>query len=253
MPSVTIRKPFAGMRRPTATRHVLCDMYANYTTAAFAFLLLAAAYLGLSTQKIPQYGQSDKGLHFITFFLLTVTFWWILETSRRRVLHLTLLVCTAGLSVVSEVVQALLPNDRAFDPFDILANVVGSALGLALCNWYHKRMLDRKRKNKRYSAVPGDDVEDGDPVEGDVELGEGVGSEEHAVSEQETGVVGSASYDESAQASVGAEHPATNITEELDNWDENAEDWDEEPFAAKDPKTATADVDDSLDTKRRTE
>jgi len=35
-------------------------------------LSLAAAYLGLSTQKLPQYGQSDKGLHFITFFLLTV-------------------------------------------------------------------------------------------------------------------------------------------------------------------------------------
>lgn len=38
-------------------------------------LLLASAYLGLSTQKIPQYGQSDKGLHFITFFLLTVRTW----------------------------------------------------------------------------------------------------------------------------------------------------------------------------------
>lgn len=36
-------------------------------------LLLVSAYLGLSTQKIPQYGQSDKGLHFIAFFLLTVS------------------------------------------------------------------------------------------------------------------------------------------------------------------------------------
>ena len=40
--------------------------------AAFALLLLSAAYLGLTNPKIPQYGQSDKGLHFITFFLITV-------------------------------------------------------------------------------------------------------------------------------------------------------------------------------------
>lgn len=36
-------------------------------------LLLLSAYLGLSTSKIPSYGQSDKGLHFVTFFLLTVS------------------------------------------------------------------------------------------------------------------------------------------------------------------------------------
>ncbi|KAI7050972.1 hypothetical protein KC352_g45716, partial [Hortaea werneckii] len=101
MPSVQIRQPFA---------------------ASFALLILASAYLGLSTQKIPQYGQSDKGLHFVTFFLLTLTFYWIIETSRRRVVHLTLLVCTAGLGIGSEFVQAFLPNGRDFDPYDILAN-----------------------------------------------------------------------------------------------------------------------------------
>lgn len=52
--------------------------------ASFAVLVLASAYLGLSTQKIPQYGQSDKGLHFITFFLLTVS----LETRPLRAMRL---------------------------------------------------------------------------------------------------------------------------------------------------------------------
>ncbi|KAI7602447.1 hypothetical protein KC319_g22294, partial [Hortaea werneckii] len=169
MPSVQIRQPFA---------------------ASFALLILASAYLGLSTQKIPQYGQSDKGLHFVTFFLLTLTFYWIIETSRRRVVHLTLLVCTAGLGIGSEFVQAFLPNGRDFDPYDILANVVGSGLALGLCSWYHKRMLERRRKNKHYDIVPGEDgeLEGEEGRERDVELGEGVGAG-HNLQEQETGTV----------------------------------------------------------------
>ncbi|KAF2150015.1 hypothetical protein K461DRAFT_213100, partial [Myriangium duriaei CBS 260.36] len=171
--------------------------------AAFAGLFLIAAFLGLAssqTTAIPAYKQSDKVLHVVTFFLLTLCFYWILETSRRRVVHITLLVCTAGLSIGSEVVQALLPvrNGREFDPYDILANVIGSGFALFLCGWYHRRMLERKRAAKTYNLVPGED-------DRDVELGESRHDEE-----QETGIV-----------------PAPpNVTEELDNWDENAEDWD---------------------------
>ncbi|KAK5159215.1 hypothetical protein LTS14_002357 [Recurvomyces mirabilis] len=196
MPSVHIRKPFA---------------------AAFVILLLGAAYLGLSNPKIPQYGQSDKGLHFFTFFLITLTFYWILEIPRRRAIHVTLLVCTGAFSISSEIVQALLPNGREFDPFDILANVVGSALALTLCSWYHKRMLERKRKNKHYDIVPGDEpADDEEDVERDVELGN--------VSGQESGTV---SVEANGQAEAGATSKATNVTEELDNWDENEEDWDD--------------------------
>lgn len=82
---------------------------------------------------------------------------------------------------------------REFDPYDIAANVSGSLIAIALCNWYHKRMIERKRAARGYNAVAGDD-------ELDVELGEGV-------SGQETGVVRST------------------VDDELDRWDENEEDW----------------------------
>lgn len=63
-------------------------------------------------------------------------------------------------------------------------------------------MLERKRQAKTYHAVPGD----GDL---DLELGEGVGA-------QESGTTGG----------------TRTVEEELDNWDENAEDaWDEEEHA----------------------
>jgi VanZ family protein len=62
-----------------------------------------------SDYTIPSYKQSDKALHFIAFFLITLTFYWILETSRRKVLQLTFIICTIGLGCASEVVQGLLP------------------------------------------------------------------------------------------------------------------------------------------------
>lgn len=172
--------------------------------AGFAGLCCIAAFLGLAPQtSIPQFKQSDKVLHVVTFFLLTLCFYWILDTSRRRAVHITLVVCTAGLSVGSEVVQALLPNNREFDPYDILSNVIGSGGALAICSWYHRRMLERKRAAKTYNLVPGEDI--------DMELGETV--HDH---EQETGVVSA----------------STNVTEELDNWDENADDWEEDDAPA---------------------
>jgi VanZ family protein len=79
--------------------------------AAFVLLIFISAAAGFTPPDytIPTYKQSDKVLHFIAFFLLTLTFYWILETSRRKVLQLTFTVCTLGLGCVSEVVQGLLP------------------------------------------------------------------------------------------------------------------------------------------------
>ena len=98
-------------------------------------------------------------------------------------------------------------------------------------------MLERRRKNKHYDIVPGDeaDLEEGHEEDRDVELG--------TVRDQETGVKSG----ESAQAGAGA----TNVTEELDNWDENAEDWDEEPSTASGDGVKTPSTDD--EPKKRTD
>lgn len=160
-----------------------------------------------------------------------LNFYWILETSRRRCINLTLLVCGAGLSIGSEFVQALIPNNgREFDPYDIAANIAGSGLSLFLCSWYHKRMLERKRKNKHYDIVPGEEGEE----EEDVELG--------LVREHETD---RAPVETNGDVSVGAAQK-TNVSEELDNWDENAEDW-------EDPGEDDVHKAEEDDTKKRTD
>ena len=83
--------------------------------------MLASAYVGLGSVQVVL--VNDKVLHFVDFFLLTACFYWILDTSRRRNVNVTLFVCTAVLALGSELLQALLPNGRIFDPLDILANV----------------------------------------------------------------------------------------------------------------------------------
>ncbi|KAF2278423.1 uncharacterized protein EI97DRAFT_499861 [Westerdykella ornata] len=162
--------------------------------AAFLVLCAISALAGFSpsTYSLPTVHQSDKALHFIAFFLVTTAFYWVVETSRRKVLQLTFAVCTLGLGVVSEVIQSLLPINRSFDPFDVLANLLGSLASIALCTWYHKRMLERKRAARGYGAVAGDEFD-----ERDLELGEGIGEQESGV-ERPTIVVESETWDEGA-------------------------------------------------------
>lgn len=122
------------------------------------------------------------------------------------------------LGVGSEVAQGLLPNDRDFDPWDVLANVIGSLAALGLATSYHKRSIERRRRAK-YSALTGEGIEDDDE---DLELGEGpgLGSSRTAAHEDEPGVV---SLD-GPRASVSK---TKTVEEELDNWDENQpDDWD---------------------------
>ena len=69
----------------------------------------AAAGFSPTDYAIPSYKQSDKALHFVAFFFVTATFYWILETSRRKVIQLTFSVCTVGLGFASEIIQSLLP------------------------------------------------------------------------------------------------------------------------------------------------
>lgn len=107
--------------------------------------------------QVPQ--VNDKALHFVTLFALTLSFYWILDTTRRRVLNLTLVTVTGVFALGGEVVQGFVTS-RPFDSLLVAANLLGSLTALALCTLYHKRMLDRKRQ-ARYGLVPqGGDEED---------------------------------------------------------------------------------------------
>lgn len=116
-------------------------------------------------------------------------------------MNLTLITCTVALGIGSEIIQHIIENGRIFDIFDIVANVVGSLGAVGLCSWYHKRMLERRRKARFGTLVDGAAADD-------VELGVTSGG----LGAQETGTT-----------TVGR-----TLEEEVDNWDENEVDnWED--------------------------
>lgn len=62
-------------------------------------------------------------LHFLAFFILSATFYWVLEAPRKRCINLTLFVCAFVGGIGSEFVQGLLPY-RDFDINDIYVSCV---------------------------------------------------------------------------------------------------------------------------------
>ncbi|CAD6503022.1 BgTH12-02693 [Blumeria graminis f. sp. triticale] len=137
---------------------------------AGSFILLVI-FVGYNSLSSYQSGTrvNEKILHSIIFFILTTSFYWILDTSRRRSFNFTLLVCTGVLGIGSEFLEGFLPNSHPFNLNEVLANILGSLLALGMNSWYHTRMLERKRLAKQYQTVPEDD---------DIELGSSAGTQE---------------------------------------------------------------------------
>ncbi|CAK9436907.1 uncharacterized protein LODBEIA_P14290 [Lodderomyces beijingensis] len=113
----------------------------------FILTLIGAAYLGFAQIEVVH----DKLLHFVIFCILTVEFYFIFDAqfkSLKIVRYLTVAVCTFGGSISSEVVQKFVNKERVFDPYDILYNIGGSLLGLAICvahSNYRKSIAKRER------------------------------------------------------------------------------------------------------------
>lgn len=86
-----------------------------------------AGYLGFASLQLGH----DKLIHFITFFVLTAEFYHMWQMHRPW--KLTFVCMTLGASVALEFVQNLVNPERVFDWIDIVYNVHGSGLALALC------------------------------------------------------------------------------------------------------------------------
>jgi VanZ family protein len=56
----------------------------------------------------PSSAVHDKLLHFLTFFFLTLVFYWIVDTTRRRILNMTI-IFSLVIDIGSEVLQSFIP------------------------------------------------------------------------------------------------------------------------------------------------
>lgn len=93
----------------------------------FLITSLASLYLGILAPSglLP---VNDKILHLISFFMMGLSLYWVLDISKRKATQMTAIVL-AFFCVSSEVTQSYL-TVRPFDSVDIVANMLGSAMSL---------------------------------------------------------------------------------------------------------------------------
>ncbi|CAX45440.1 conserved hypothetical protein [Candida dubliniensis CD36] len=133
----------------------------------FVFSLIGACYLGFASIHLPY----DKLIHFTTFCVLTLEFFFVFDTqykSLKVLRNITLIICTLGGSVGSEIIQNLVNPKRVFDIYDIVANILGSLLGLGLSVGYvtwsknraRQKRINYRQLNTHIIEVPDDDDEE---------------------------------------------------------------------------------------------
>lgn len=96
------------------------------------------------------------------FMILTVEFYFVFDTqhkSIKMVRLLTFVVCTLGGSISSEIIQGIVNPKRTFDVNDILANVLGSSLGLVGCTVYEYYTIKQAKLNRIKSAQQNREVQ----------------------------------------------------------------------------------------------
>ncbi|GAA5905900.1 hypothetical protein JCM6882_009065 [Rhodosporidiobolus microsporus] len=109
----------------------------------------------------PDVPFSDKLLHFVCFWAATMLFYriWVVEEHARRVWSwawfnelVSIGVCVLTGGILSEVVQSLLPY-KTFQPGDILANLLGSSLGVFVSSKLAARQRRDAELRRLYSHL----------------------------------------------------------------------------------------------------
>ncbi|KAG8213934.1 hypothetical protein J3R82DRAFT_10680 [Butyriboletus roseoflavus] len=122
-------------------------------------VMLLLAFFGFTnfSHSLP---LNDKFLHLTCFCIATGVFYFILdvEEDARRIwfwrhanLIFTAVVCFFFGGFVSEIVQSMLPY-KHFDSGDVVANIIGSTIGLYTS--YHIEKHYRSRREVRINLVP---------------------------------------------------------------------------------------------------
>ncbi|KAG0068788.1 hypothetical protein BGZ89_004071 [Linnemannia elongata] len=118
--------------------------------------LFLAALGFLPTDKIPYHENlpQDKILHSSGFLILTFLTFFVWDRP-SRVHNVLLTVVPVGvLAFASEILQPVLSPTRAYDSHDIVANVIGTIIGLLLATVVdHLRERRYSRREVQYEAL----------------------------------------------------------------------------------------------------
>ena len=104
------------------------------TSALAAVLLNLMVLYAPRVPAVPTGGlPADKLVHVVAFALPTIALAWAGVPWRWVVAGM------AGHALLSEVVQAAVLPDRSGDPWDVVADLLGIALGVAVLGWLARR------------------------------------------------------------------------------------------------------------------
>jgi uncharacterized membrane protein YccC len=112
----------------------------------FTFLLVLFLYFMFRMERPPMlFPESDKVLHGAAFLILVVMGGWAFRGCGgcQRLLAVFIVVLAVGAEFVQG--SGILPQ-RSFDWWDLLANLIGCCIGLALLLWARKRTRIAKRR-----------------------------------------------------------------------------------------------------------
>ncbi|KAF9650868.1 hypothetical protein BDM02DRAFT_1211069 [Thelephora ganbajun] len=144
----------------------------------FTFIvMLVLAFLGFTnfSHSLP---LNDKLLHFMCLGIATGVFYFIfdVENDARRIwfwryspVIFTGFVCFFAGGIVSEVVQSMLPY-KEFQIGDVVANLLGSSVGLYVSYYLEKYYRHRREISRLYRPLDTDYLSDGED-EDDLEAG----------------------------------------------------------------------------------
>jgi len=115
---------------------------------------------------------NDKVLHLLCFLVATIVFYFVIDVDEeaRRVWFwrhlatiLTTIICFFCGSILSEVIQSMLPH-KQFDIEDVFANLLGSFIGLIAASYIDRYYRYRREISRLYrpldTATPFSDDED---------------------------------------------------------------------------------------------
>ena len=108
----------------------------------YVLYVLVITYYSLTpTENIISDNRWDKVSHFFTYLILVI----LIKNVHIRLSYLTCILICCNYSFITECIQYYIPN-RQLDVFDMLANLLGTVLGVIINFFIIERLSDKRRE-----------------------------------------------------------------------------------------------------------
>ncbi|KOH44316.1 VanZ family protein [Sunxiuqinia dokdonensis] len=109
------------------------------TTGFYVFLVATLSLIPANDlPNVPFFPGADKLVHAGMYFVLSILILWTFHA--KKIARWKLYSFVIGWGLLMEWLQILMNAGRHFSVFDIVANITGVALGIALYNFMNKHM-----------------------------------------------------------------------------------------------------------------